>query len=161
MLASPAHVIAVSEQIGWDVVPVAASARLFRDAMGRMVQRLAKHAEPRLPRRRRLCARPACGRRIDRPRQRWLKRSVLVTFLAAVVVLAVLAKRLRVPYPIAFVIGGIALAFTRHLPRPHIEPDLIMLLVVPPLLYGAAWSTDWLELKRNARPITLHRRRAW
>ena len=45
MLASPAHVIVVSEQIGWDVVPVAASARLFRDAMGRMVQRIAKHAD--------------------------------------------------------------------------------------------------------------------
>ncbi len=45
MLTSSARVIVVSEQIGWDVVPVAASARLFRDAMGRMVQRLAKHAE--------------------------------------------------------------------------------------------------------------------
>jgi adenosylcobinamide kinase/adenosylcobinamide-phosphate guanylyltransferase len=45
LVASPAHVIAVSEQIGWDVVPVAAAARLFRDAMGRMVQRLAKHAD--------------------------------------------------------------------------------------------------------------------
>ncbi|HZV77445.1 MAG TPA: bifunctional adenosylcobinamide kinase/adenosylcobinamide-phosphate guanylyltransferase [Candidatus Babeliales bacterium] len=45
MLASNAYVIAVSEQIGWDVVPVAASARLFRDAMGRMVQRLAKRAD--------------------------------------------------------------------------------------------------------------------
>jgi adenosylcobinamide kinase / adenosylcobinamide-phosphate guanylyltransferase len=45
MLASPAYVVAVSEQIGWDVVPVAASARLFRDAMGRMVQRLAKRAD--------------------------------------------------------------------------------------------------------------------
>ncbi len=45
MLASPAWVVAVSEQIGWDVVPVAASARLFRDAMGRMVQRLAKSAD--------------------------------------------------------------------------------------------------------------------
>jgi adenosylcobinamide kinase / adenosylcobinamide-phosphate guanylyltransferase len=45
MLASAAYVVVVSEQIGWDVVPVAASARLFRDAMGRMVQRLAKHAE--------------------------------------------------------------------------------------------------------------------
>jgi adenosylcobinamide kinase/adenosylcobinamide-phosphate guanylyltransferase len=45
MLASPAYVIVVSEQIGWDVVPVAASARLFRDAMGRMVQRLAKGAQ--------------------------------------------------------------------------------------------------------------------
>ncbi|HEY5425536.1 MAG TPA: bifunctional adenosylcobinamide kinase/adenosylcobinamide-phosphate guanylyltransferase [Candidatus Tumulicola sp.] len=45
LLASPALVIAVSEQIGWDVVPVAASARLFRDAMGRMAQRLAGRAD--------------------------------------------------------------------------------------------------------------------
>jgi adenosylcobinamide kinase / adenosylcobinamide-phosphate guanylyltransferase len=45
MLASPADVIAVSEQIGWDDVPVAASARLFRDTIGRMAQRLAKRAD--------------------------------------------------------------------------------------------------------------------
>jgi len=45
MLDSQAYVVAVSEQIGWDVVPVAAAARLFRDAMGRMAQRLAKRAE--------------------------------------------------------------------------------------------------------------------
>jgi adenosylcobinamide kinase / adenosylcobinamide-phosphate guanylyltransferase len=45
LLASPAFVIAVSEQIGWDVVPVAPSARLFRDALGRMGQRLASAAE--------------------------------------------------------------------------------------------------------------------
>ena len=37
--------MAVSEQIGWDAVPVAASARLFRDALGRMTQRLAKRAD--------------------------------------------------------------------------------------------------------------------
>lgn len=45
MVDSPAYVVAVSEQIGWDVVPVAAAARLFRDAMGRMTQRLAKRAD--------------------------------------------------------------------------------------------------------------------
>jgi len=81
---------------------------------------------------------------------------VLVTFLAVIVVLAVLAKRLKVPYPIAFVIGGIGLAFARHLPHPRPDPDLIILLVIPPLLYGAAWTTDWFDLKRNARPITLY-----
>ncbi|HZV77444.1 MAG TPA: Na+/H+ antiporter [Candidatus Babeliales bacterium] len=80
---------------------------------------------------------------------------VLVTFLAAIVVLAVAAKRLRVPYPVAFVIGGIVLASSRNLPRPHVDPQLIMLLVIPPLLFGAAWSTDWYDLKRNARTITL------
>jgi adenosylcobinamide kinase/adenosylcobinamide-phosphate guanylyltransferase len=45
MLASAARVIVVSEQVGWDVVPVAASARLFRDVMGRMAQRLAARSE--------------------------------------------------------------------------------------------------------------------
>lgn len=45
MLASPARVLAVSEQVGWDVVPIAASARLFRDVMGRMAQRLAARSE--------------------------------------------------------------------------------------------------------------------
>lgn len=81
---------------------------------------------------------------------------VLVTFLAAVVVLAVGAKRLRIPYPIAFVIGGVALGFSRHLPRPHVDPDMIMLIVVPPLLYSAGWGTDWVEFRRNAQPISLH-----
>lgn len=45
MLASPAYVIAVGEQIGWDLVPVAAAARLYRDVMGGMVQRLAQRAD--------------------------------------------------------------------------------------------------------------------
>jgi len=81
---------------------------------------------------------------------------VLVTFLTAIVLLAVLAKRLRVPYPIAFVVGGIGLAFSRHLARPHLDPDLIILVVIPPLLFGTAWTTDWFDLKRNARPVTLY-----
>lgn len=81
---------------------------------------------------------------------------VLVTFLTVVVVLAVAAKRLRVPYPIAFVIGGIGLSFMRHVPHPHPDPQMIILVVVPPLLFGAAWSTDWFDLRRNARPITLY-----
>ena len=44
MLASRAHVIVVTEEVGWDIVPVAASARLFRDVLGRMKQRLAGEA---------------------------------------------------------------------------------------------------------------------
>lgn len=80
---------------------------------------------------------------------------VLVTFLSAVVVLSIMAKRFNIPYPISFVIGGVGLAFARNLPRPHLDPEIILLIVLPPLLYSAAWSTDWLELKRNWRPISL------
>lgn len=81
---------------------------------------------------------------------------VLATFLAAVALLTVAANRFKIPYPIVFVVGGVVLGFARHLPKPHIEPDIIILLVVPPLLYSAAWQTDWLELKSNARPVALH-----
>ena len=81
---------------------------------------------------------------------------VLITFLSVTVVLAVLAKRLHIPYPIAFVIGGILLAFSRNVPHPNPDPELIILLVVPPLLFGAAWTTDWYDLRRNARPISLY-----
>lgn len=45
MLACKAHVIVVTEEVGWDIVPVAASARLFRDVLGRMKQRLAAGAQ--------------------------------------------------------------------------------------------------------------------
>ncbi len=136
-------------------MPVAASGRLFRDAMGRMVQRLAEHADRAYL----VVAGYALDLRASgepSTATTMAEALVLVTFLAAVVVLAVAAKHLRVPYPIAFVIGGIALAFTRHLPRPHPEPELIILLVVPPLLFGAAWSTDWFDLRRNVRPIALY-----
>lgn len=44
MLESHAHVIVVTEEVGWDIVPIAASARLFRDVLGRMKQRLAAEA---------------------------------------------------------------------------------------------------------------------
>ncbi len=45
MLESRAQVVAVGEEVGWDIVPVAASARLFRDVLGRMKQRLAAGAD--------------------------------------------------------------------------------------------------------------------
>ena len=77
----------------------------------------------------------------------------LVLILGATVVLTAIAKRLDIPYPVAFVVGGIALAFVPDLPRPHLSPDFIFLLVLPPLLFSGGWSTDWFEFKRNARPI--------
>lgn len=77
----------------------------------------------------------------------------IVSLLALSVLLVAFAKRANVPYPIAFVIGGVLLAFVPNLPRPHVEPDLLFLVVLPPLLFGAGWTTDWAEFKRNRRPI--------
>lgn len=80
---------------------------------------------------------------------------LLVVLLCAAVAAALLAKRLGVPYPIAFVVGGILLAFVPNLPEPHIDPKLIFLLVLPPLLHAGGWQTDVQEFRRNVRPIAL------
>lgn len=78
---------------------------------------------------------------------------ILVTGLAAVVALAIVAKRLALPYPIVFVVAGTVLAFVPGAPAIAISPDWIFLAIVPPLLFSAGWSTDWLLFRANLRPI--------
>ena len=82
--------------------------------------------------------------------------ALLVTLLlCAVIALSAFAKRVGVPYPVALVVGGTVLAFIPGLPEVSIDPNIVFLLVLPPLLFGAAWRTDWFEFKRNVRPISL------
>ena len=80
---------------------------------------------------------------------------VLVGILAGVTLLFVLAYVTRVPYPIWLTVGGAALGFTPGLPDVRLEPELVLLIVLPPLLYSAAFFSDLRELRRNARPIGL------
>ena len=80
---------------------------------------------------------------------------LVVVLLCATVAAAIFAKRVNVPYPIAFVVLGILLAFVPHLPTPRIDPQLIFLLVLPPLLHAGGWAADLEQIKRNARAISL------
>ena len=75
--------------------------------------------------------------------------------LTAIVLFSVLARYLRVPYPVIFVIGGAVLAFVPHAPVIHINPQWIFLIVLPPLLFSGGWSTDFGAFRRNLRPIAL------
>ena len=75
--------------------------------------------------------------------------------LAAIAPLAILAKWLKLPYPIVFVIGGALIAFVPGLPHVAIAPDWIFYTVLPPLLFHGGWVTDWTLLKQNVRPIAL------
>ena len=63
--------------------------------------------------------------------------------------------RLKVPYPILLVLGGLALAFIPGLPRVDINPELVLLVFLPPLLFGAAWFTSWRDFAANKRAIGL------
>ena len=75
--------------------------------------------------------------------------------VAVTAVCAVAARRLRVPYSIVLVITGIALAFMPGLPNVQLEPQVVMLLFLPPLLYMAGVSMSWRGFRDNLRSIAL------
>ncbi len=79
---------------------------------------------------------------------------LLVALFGGVIVSAIVAQRLRIPYPIAFVVIGLAFALVPGLPAPHVNPQLLFLLVLPPLLFSGGWTTDWYEFKRNFGAIS-------
>lgn len=79
----------------------------------------------------------------------------LLSVLVAVTALLIAAQWLRVPYPILLVIGGLGLAVTPGIPEVQLEPDVVLLIILPPLLYAAAYFTPLRELRRNVRAISL------
>src|SRR6184192_2598661 len=80
---------------------------------------------------------------------------ILLALLAAAAALLALAEITRVPYPIMLVLGGLALGFLPGMPEIQLPPDLVLVAVLPPLLYGSAFFTSLRELRANARPIGL------
>src|SRR6202790_4968872 len=80
---------------------------------------------------------------------------VFLTMLLFVVVFAALARKLQTPYPIVLVVAGLILGFVPGIPRIPLNPDVIFLLVLPPLLYSAAWLTSWREFRCNVVSILL------
>ncbi len=81
--------------------------------------------------------------------------TIILSLLVVVVALAVVAPYLKIPYPILLVFGGLLLGFIPGLPQVTLNPDLIFLLFLPPLLYSSAWSTSWRDFRANLRPISL------
>src|SRR5512146_1928104 len=80
---------------------------------------------------------------------------IFVGLLVVVAVLALVARKVTIPYPILFVVGGLLLALIPGLPKVRLDPDLIFLFVLPPLLYPAALFTSWRDFRSNLRPILL------
>src|SRR2546423_4072472 len=79
----------------------------------------------------------------------------LLLLLLAVAVIELIARRIQIPYPILLVIGGLFLGFIPGLPRIELQPDLVFLLFLPPLLYPAALFTSWRDFRASLRSILL------
>ncbi len=80
---------------------------------------------------------------------------VLVSLLVAVAGLASAARAVNIPYPIVLVLGGLVMGFIPGLPDVELEPELVLVLFLPPLLYSAAFFANLHELKQDLRTISL------
>lgn len=74
---------------------------------------------------------------------------VFLLLLVFLITFGALAQKLKIPYPIVLVIGGLLLSIIPGLPRISLTPDLVFLVMLPPLLFAAAYNTSWREFRRN------------
>src|SRR5207302_11084290 len=95
-----------------------------------------------------------CWPRRRRPRgSRMHSAELVLALLIAVATLVTIARRLGIASPILLVIAGLLLGLVPGVPRIRIDPDLIFLLVLPPLLYVAAFFTPLRRLHANLGTI--------
>jgi CPA1 family monovalent cation:H+ antiporter len=81
--------------------------------------------------------------------------ALVLVLLFEATLLAVVARRLGIPYPVLLVLGGLGLGFIPGLPAFGLEPDVVFLLFLPPILFGAGYFTSIRDLRANIRPIGL------
>lgn len=74
--------------------------------------------------------------------------------IIVILLLIMLANKVKVAYPILLVVAGLIISLIPGVPRIEIEPELIFMIFLPPLLYEASWSISWKELWRWRRVIT-------
>lgn len=80
---------------------------------------------------------------------------MILFLLFAVSMLALLSEKLKISYPIFLVIAGLIISFIPGAPSVKMDPDMIFVIFLPPLLYSAAWNTSWTEFWNLKRPISL------
>src|SRR5215510_1756910 len=80
----------------------------------------------------------------------------VILLLIAVLALAAFARKLVIPYPILLVIGGLVLGLIPGVPTLRLDPNVVFLIFLPPILWSAAYFTSWRDFRANLRPITLN-----
>jgi Na+/H+ antiporter len=81
--------------------------------------------------------------------------TVILLLLMLVAGFAAMARRIKVPYPIVLVLAGLIISFLPRMPRVPLDPDVVFVVFLPPLLYFSAWSMSWREFRRNGVVIGL------
>ena len=79
----------------------------------------------------------------------------VLLLLIFVIVLAVIARRLNLAFPILLTVGGLIISFFPGLPNVDLDSSVVLVVFLPPLLYSAAWYTNWSDFRRNLEPVVL------
>lgn len=74
--------------------------------------------------------------------------------LIVILLLVMMARRVKIAYPILLVVGGLVLSFVPGIPKIEIDPEIIFVVFLPPLLFEAAWQTSWKEFWKWRRVIS-------
>ncbi len=80
---------------------------------------------------------------------------LIVALLLAVLLLVMAGQKLKISYPIFLVVAGLLISFVPGIPHIRIDPELVFLIFLPPILYEAAWYTSWHDFWKWKRPISL------
>jgi Na+/H+ antiporter len=80
---------------------------------------------------------------------------LILGLAVAIAALSTVARLINVPYPIVLVIGGLGIGLIPGLPDVTLDPDLVLVIFLPPLLYAAAFFASLRDLRRDLRPITM------
>ena len=80
---------------------------------------------------------------------------LVISLLFGIAILTMISNKLKISYPILLVISGLLISLIPGVPSISLDPDLVFLIFLPPLLYAAAWNTAWKDFWAMKRPISL------
>jgi monovalent cation/hydrogen antiporter len=81
--------------------------------------------------------------------------AVIIFLLFGIAFIGILSNKYKFPFPIALVLSGVCISLIPGLPVISLDPNVVFIIFLPPLLYAAAWNTSWHDFKANLRPISL------
>jgi CPA1 family monovalent cation:H+ antiporter len=79
---------------------------------------------------------------------------IVIFIMAILISLTAIANKRKLPYPILLVAAGLIIGFVPQLPNLALDPDVVFVIILPPLLYDAASKTSWHEFRTSIRPIS-------
>src|SRR5688500_11121773 len=82
------------------------------------------------------------------------KFKIIVFIMASLIILTAIANKRKLPYPILLVAAGLIIGFVPQLPNLALDPDVVFIILLPPLLYDAASKTSWHEFRTSIRAIS-------